>query len=59
MEDSQLRKAFINLLSREDYPNVIRDLVFEISLYCFEKEFIKGDEINPNFNHERYKRQKK
>jgi hypothetical protein len=55
MENNELRAAFIEILSRDTYPTDIEDLVFQISLFCLEKNFINGEEIVRNFNSQRYK----
>lgn len=58
MGPTELRIAFIEILRKEDYPNTISGLVFDISLFCLDKNFVTGENIVNNFDYERYKREK-
>jgi len=58
MENNELRMAFIEVLSQDAHPTHIGDLVFQISLFCYEKELIKGEEIKRLFNYQGYKIEK-
>jgi len=56
MEKAELRNAFIEALREYNRPNNISALIYDISLICFEKGYLRGEEIEKNFNYEVYKR---
>ena len=57
MNRSELRHEFVALLKSRDYPNHAHEFTFQLSLNCYEKGLISGDELTRNFEFNRYKRE--